>query len=532
MLEEDDTFASVTWDTRPLSQGHEPSEVSEVVVGSTAGVGVDSHHRSYQQMTNSLVVDGVLNRSNSNDQSSYSPGNHDLSGNNLNLLRHNSNSPPSPSFMIDGHLRKKNSLTRSLSVNDSDNRHNQNQAGAKTRYHLLLEVKSPIRELEGTKDTFVSYLTNLPIYQSKSSSSRRRFQDFVFLHDHLVKDFPAVVVPPLPDKSRLKYVTGDRFSPEFVERRRAGLQRFLQRLARHPTLSRAKLLKYFVESSQWNVDMHTHLAHPPLPAELPSSLLELASDTLLNAFSKVRKPDERFVEIRDGLDRFEERLSAIERIENRSRIRISELANDYEELAASIQGLGYLESGITDPLSRFETAILDYSIGLRDLNSTTAAPLISKLVSLINYSESFRTVLKLRDQKQLDFEELSSYLSNLTMERDRIMAGYGSMGLGGYLKEKIELLRGSEVDSSREAKIHKLDCKIKDLQEAVTSAHETSDSFNEEVLKEHSIFQIGKRSELKELLNDLVDGNISMYKKSISDWESMIPYFERIRVDT
>ncbi|EGG09110.1 uncharacterized protein MELLADRAFT_34568 [Melampsora larici-populina 98AG31] len=393
--------------------------------------------------------------------------------------------------------------------------------------YLDVEVKHPVRELEGTKDTFVSYLvtakTDIPIYQSKSPSARRRFQDFVFLHDHLVKDFPAAVVPPLPDKSRLKYVTGDRFSADFVERRRHGLERFLQRLARHPILSRSRLLRCFIESTQWNVDMHTHLAHPPT-SEPTSSLLEMASDTLLNAFSKVRKPDERFLEIREGLDRFEERLGAIERIEGRSRNRITDLAGDYEELAASVQGLGFLESGITEPLSRFETALLDYSIGLRDLNTATTTPLLHKLVSLIHYSDSFRNVLKLRDQKQLDFEDLSAYLSNISNERDRIAAGYGGLGLSSYLKDKIELFRGSEADTSREAKIHRLDSKIKDLQDAVTAAHETSDGFNEEVLKEHSIFQSGKRQELKELFSDLADGNIAMYKKSIQDWENMIPF--------
>jgi len=66
-------------------------------------------------------------------------------------------------------------------------------------------------------------------------SSRRRFQDFVFLRNHLKVGFPACVIPPLPDKHRLgtqairsstlssppaEYVTGDRFSPEFMEKRR------------------------------------------------------------------------------------------------------------------------------------------------------------------------------------------------------------------------------------------------------------------------------------------------------------------------
>ena len=67
--------------------------------------------------------------------------------------------------------------------------------------------------------------------------------------------------------------------------------------------------------------MHQHLAHPPAP-EPPPSLLDNLSDTLLNAFAKVRKPDERFVEVKDGLDKFEEGLTGMKRIEDRTKTRL------------------------------------------------------------------------------------------------------------------------------------------------------------------------------------------------------------------
>lgn len=123
------------------------------------------------------------------------------------------------------------------------------------------------------------------------------------------------------------------------------LNRFLQRLARHPTLARATLLQDFCESTEWvihlccgiadrwlisrnmqNIRMHKHLANPPLSPESatsgPASIIDSLSDSLLNAFSKVRKPDERFLEIRDSLDKFEESLVSIERTEARARTRI------------------------------------------------------------------------------------------------------------------------------------------------------------------------------------------------------------------
>lgn len=62
-------------------------------------------------------------------------------------------------------------------------------------------------ELEGTSDTFVSYLvtahTDLPNYASHAPQIRRRFHDFVFLRRALSHDFTACVVPPLPDKHRM-----------------------------------------------------------------------------------------------------------------------------------------------------------------------------------------------------------------------------------------------------------------------------------------------------------------------------------------
>jgi sorting nexin-4 len=71
---------------------------------------------------------------------------------------------------------------------------------------------------------------------------RRRYQDFVWLHTTLSLEYPACIVPPLPEKHRLgwlaykhmisfyllfflhnfihtEYIKGDRFSSEFITRR-------------------------------------------------------------------------------------------------------------------------------------------------------------------------------------------------------------------------------------------------------------------------------------------------------------------------
>ncbi|ETW87042.1 hypothetical protein HETIRDRAFT_406843 [Heterobasidion irregulare TC 32-1] len=406
--------------------------------------------------------------------------------------------------------------------------------------YLITTVKDPVKELAETKDAYVSYLvsakTNLPIFSTPTPSARRRFQDFVFLRNNLSRDFPACVVPPLPDKHRLEYLTGDRFSPEFMERRRQDLHRFLQRLSCHPTLQRSTLVRAFFESTEWHVIMHQHIAHPPVPDQ-STGVIDNISDTLLNAFSRVRKPDERFLEMRENVDKFEESLNTSERLWTRVRGRTTDLTADYHDMAVAVQGLGFLESGITDQLNHFSNTLLEFSALFRHTTQNTIDPFLIHLHSLLTYSHAHRAVLKLRDQKQLDLEELTDYLSGVTAERDRLSAvisgyaGSSGLGLGAYLRDRVDAIRGADDDRSRVEKMRKLDGKIKELEEAVTTAHETSDAFSDETLREQAVFQRAKECEMKEMLTNLADGQIELYKSAMEEWERIIPIIQRIRVD-
>jgi sorting nexin-4 len=77
-------------------------------------------------------------------------------------------------------------------------------------------------------------------------------------------------------------------------------------------------------------------------------------------------------------------------------------------------------------------------------------------------------VIKLRDQKQLDFEELSAYLSAVVSERDRLAAlssGHAGapVGLGTYLRDQVDKLRGTDDIHTRRERMRKLDGRIKEV---------------------------------------------------------------------
>lgn len=69
----------------------------------------------------------------------------------------------------------------------------------------------------------------------------RRFSHFVMLHAALSRRLPGIALPPLPEKQ----YTG-RFSEDFVEARRGDLERYLNKIVRHPIIRYAEIVVFFL----------------------------------------------------------------------------------------------------------------------------------------------------------------------------------------------------------------------------------------------------------------------------------------------
>lgn len=89
----------------------------------------------------------------------------------------------------------------------------------------------------------VNTSTNHPELPFTEFSVLRRFNDFVWLHDQLNFSHPGAIVPPLPEKQAV-----GRFTPEFVECRRRGLEKFMLRVTKHSILKHSKCFHAFIQS--------------------------------------------------------------------------------------------------------------------------------------------------------------------------------------------------------------------------------------------------------------------------------------------
>lgn len=128
--------------------------------------------------------------------------------------------------------------------------------------------------------------TNMPIFRKRNLSVARRFSDFLGLHDKLTDKYlrNGRIIPPAPEKSvigtyyrpvqsnfcrtsrnfksypfvgmtKIK-ISGDKTqeqnssSTEFIERRRAALERYLNRTAAHPVLGVDPDFREFLEAGK------------------------------------------------------------------------------------------------------------------------------------------------------------------------------------------------------------------------------------------------------------------------------------------
>ncbi|KAI8343965.1 hypothetical protein BC941DRAFT_386306 [Chlamydoabsidia padenii] len=398
--------------------------------------------------------------------------------------------------------------------------YNDDTAPTPTPTASIITVTDPRKENDGQQSTFVSYAI------VSNTTVRRRFQDFVWLFNVLYTHYPACIVPPLPDKHRLEYVKGDRFGTDFVEKRRTSMERFLQRIARHPVLSRAPFFIKFLESSDFNDASSRALR------EGQETMMDTLGDSLLNAFAKIRKPDQQFVDMKERVDRLEENFNVLEKTLSRTNKRTDDLSRDYKELALSIKGLAFLETSFQSGLEFFAQATEMYANNMATM-AQYDSDWLGEIHDYMSYHNAMKDVLKLRDQKQLDFEELTDYLQSTLKEREKTMypsrtdsGGNGGYNFTGFLTNKLNEVRGADSEKIRRERVLRLDDRIRELQDAIEQTHEVSDAFSDQVKKENEFFVRNNAIEMHDALETYTGAKIDFYQKGVELWRNVVQSLE------
>jgi sorting nexin-4 len=372
----------------------------------------------------------------------------------------------------------------------------------------------------------------------------------------------------------MEYIRGDRFGHDFTSRRAKSLQRFLFRLTQHPVLRRAEILHLFLESNDWNATMNRRSARNSVTEGSGggaggnggggggggpgSSMFENLTDSLINAFSKVHRPNQRFIEVRDRCSQLEDNLSHVEKVVSRVARREGELEADLRDLAEQFQKLISLEPGVEDEVRTFAASVEDTAAAWKRLHDMTDQDYVGSLYDMQAYSVAFKALLKAREQKQVDHEQLVDYLSKAQADRDSLLgtsgggggangnggngaSGSGNGGGGGglsasafsavstnaassFLRSRLESMSHGSMDPelARRERIRKLEMDVDRLTPEVSAAKRTTELFDEEVVRESGDFERIRRVEFKNQLRGLADAQIGLCDEVTAVWERYI----------
>lgn len=260
----------------------------------------------------------------------------------------------------------------------------------------------------------------------------------------------------------------------------------------------------------------------------PTGVFDNITETFINAFTKVHKPDKRFIEVREKSDRLDEDLGHIEKIVARVARREDELQKDFHELADHFRKLINLEPAVESSVLAFTASVEDTSAGMKALRDHTDQDYLGSLRDMQAYSTAVKSLLKARESKQVDFEQTTVMLADMTAQRDRLISSAGtSRGPGGFIRAKFEDVRGVDHEQSRRQRIRESEMRIEELTKAAEEAKKVTEAFDEEVVREVHDFERIKRIEFKTQFGALADAHVGFYGNTIETWERYAKEMEK-----
>uniref|UniRef100_A0A7N6BM75 Sorting nexin-1 n=1 Tax=Anabas testudineus TaxID=64144 RepID=A0A7N6BM75_ANATE len=220
----------------------------------------------------------------------------------------------------------------------------------------------------------VSTRTSLPMFRGKAFSVRRRFSDFLGLYEKLSvkQSLQGSIIPPPPEKSvvgmtKVKVGMDDPSSVEFVERRRAALERYLQRVVSHPLLIQDPDVREFLERE----DLPRAVNTQALSGAGFLKMINKASDAVNKMTIKMNESDTWFEDKFQEVENEEQQLRKLHAMVDSLVSHRKELCGNTAVFAKSMAMLGNSEDNTA--LSRALSQLAEVEDKMEQLHQEQAA---------------------------------------------------------------------------------------------------------------------------------------------------------------
>ncbi|XP_050306039.1 sorting nexin-2-like [Anthonomus grandis grandis] len=355
----------------------------------------------------------------------------------------------------------------------------------------------------------ISTRTNMPIFKRQEFSVTRRFSDFLGLHDKLIEKYLKVgrIIPPAPEKSVIGMTkikmgssteTAQNNGSEFVERRRAALERYLKRTAQHPALIVDPDFRDFLEDD----------------VELPkaTSTSALSSAGVMRLFNKVGETVNKITYKMDETDPwFEEKLAHIDGLETQLR----KLHGNVEAMVTYRRELANLTNGVSSSAAML-SCCEDHS---------TLSRALTKLAETEEKVESL-----LLEQANTDFfilcELLKDYIGLLGAVRDAFHERTKLFQHWQHSQQMLAKKREMKAKYGLQNRTDKMDqanAEVVEWEAKVDRGQESFDKISQMIKSEMERFEKCRIQDFKVMFIKYLENHLEHQAQLVKYWESFLP---------
>ncbi|KAF7987301.1 hypothetical protein HCN44_003063 [Aphidius gifuensis] len=355
-------------------------------------------------------------------------------------------------------------------------------------------------------DNFEDALTN-------SSSLWRRYTEFEMLRSYLEVTYPFVVLPSLPEKKVLyawQKVTTDTFDPDFVDRRRAGLENFLLRVSSHPVLSKDKHLMGFLQMREgWKESIKESAYHQMTETKLKA----------LSIAVRLKNPDKRFEEVKTYAVELQNNLNNLLRVRARLAERQYALYKLHANYGRVFSEWSAIEQELGDCLQK-SGHYIDSLASVIDSHLEEEELIADQLKEWLFGASALQAVVKRQESLQVNKDDASDTLQAIYEQKDKTVQGKSGI---------MSRLFGSvDTEEVREMKVTKLEQRISMIQDNVKQVDDDLTLFTNKALADIERFQNQKVLDLKEALTAYCVLQFKLSRKGLQTWQHIKQCLESI----
>ena len=285
--------------------------------------------------------------------------------------------------------------------------------------------------------------TTSKAYKSPNFTVSRRYRDFLWLYNSMHSTNPGIIIPPPPEKQAM-----NRFDSNFVESRRAALERMLNKIAAHPVLQHDADLKIFLESEAFNVDVKHREHKEPALGESKGMLSAIGiGGGSGSSGGKFLEHDDWFHDRKIYLDALETQLKSLQKALDTVVSQRKQLADAAGEFSASLSSLSTVELSVS--LSAPLASLSDLQLRIRDLYDRQAQTDVLTLgITIDEYIRLISSIRQSFSQRQKSYHSWHSAESELLKRRTQQDKTLRS---GKTQQDRLDMLRAEVSEAEKEA---------------------------------------------------------------------------------